>query len=110
MKPAAFDDVANLKLENSMLKSGQFTKNATGGLEAITKAPTGGANNLLGGVASKASGIMNIASSGIDFVSTLGDISKNKISSDEMMGSGGTSNESANGISYQESKVDSVGY
>lgn len=61
--------------------------------------------NLLGGLASKAGGALNIVSSGIDFFSTLGDISKNKMSSDEMMGSGGTSNESINGVSFQESKV-----
>lgn len=45
--------------------------------------------NLLGGIAGKASGIMNIASTGIDFFSTLGDVSKNKMTSDQMMGSGG---------------------
>jgi hypothetical protein len=43
---------------------------------------------------------MSIASGALDFVGTMGDISTNKISSDEMMGSGGTTNESANGISY----------
>ena len=57
-----------------------------------------------------AGGIMSIASGALDFVGTMGDISTNKISSDEMMGSGGTTNESANGISYQQSKVDEAGY
>ena len=94
-----------LKMENSMLKSGQFVPNATGGLEPNMLAGKAAKGNLLGGLANKAGGALNIVSSGIDFFSTLGDISKNKMSSDEMMGSGGTSNESINGISFQESKV-----
>lgn len=79
-----------LKLENSMLKSGQFVPNSTGGLEPNMLAQkSGGAGNLLGGIAGKAGGIMNIASTGIDFFNTLGDVSKNKMTSDQMMGSGG---------------------
>lgn len=76
-----------LKLENSMLKSGQFVRNSTGGLEPNMLAQkSGGAGAFL---KNNAGGIMNITSTGIDFFSTLGDISKNKITSDEMMGSGG---------------------
>lgn len=45
-------------------------------------------------------GIMNAASSGLDFASTLSDVSKNKLFSDQMMGSGGQYEDSANGISY----------
>jgi hypothetical protein len=78
-----------LKMENSMFKSGQFISNGNGGLEAVTKAaPKSGAGAFL---KNNAGGIANAAMSAIDFVGTIGDISKNKISSDEMMGSGGTS-------------------
>lgn len=98
-----------LKMENSMLKSGQFVGNSTGGLEPNMLAGKAAKGNLLGGLANKAGGIMNIATGAMDFIGTMNDISTNKISSDEMMGSGGTSNESANGISYQESKVDQKG-
>ena len=75
--------------------------------DSFTKAaPKGGAGQFL---KNNAGGIANAAMSAIDFVGTIGDISKNKISSDEMMGSGGTSSESANGISYQQSRVDEAG-
>lgn len=89
----------------------QRAKNAAatdlGGMpSSFTKAPKGGAGAFL---KNNAGGIMNIATSAMDFIGTMSDISTNKISSDEMMGSGGTSNESANGISYQQSKVDEAG-
>lgn len=96
-----------LKLENSMLKSGQFVRNSTGGLEPNMLAQkSGGAGAFL---KNNAGGIMNIASTGIDFFSTLGDVSKNKITSDQIMGSGGQTSGSVNGISYQQSKVDEAG-
>lgn len=97
-----------LKLENSMLKSGQFVPNSTGGLEPNMLAQKSGKAGAF--LKNNAGGIMSIASGALDFVGTMNDISTNKISSDEMMGSGGTSNESANGISYQQSKVDEAGY
>lgn len=90
-----------------MLKSGQFISNGNGGLEAVTKAaPKSGAGTFL---KNNAGGIANAAMSAIDFAGTIGDISKNKISSDEMIGSGGTSQENVNGINYTTSKVDEAG-
>lgn len=83
-----------------MLKSGQFISNGNGGLEAVTKAaPKSGAGTFL---KNNAGGIANAAMSAIDFVGTIGDISKNKISSDEMMGTGGTIQQNVNGIGYTE--------
>ena len=52
---------------------------------------------------------MNAAATAIDAVSTFSSLGKNRMSSDEMMGSGGQYEDSANGISYQQSKVDSAG-
>ena len=56
-----------------------------------------------------AGNIANAAMSAINFASTIGGLSKNTMSSDEMMGSGGTTQESANGIGYTESRVDDAG-
>lgn len=87
-----------------MLKSGQFISNGNGGLEAVTKAaPKSGAGAFL---KNNAGGIANAAMSAIDFVGTIGDISKNKISSDEMMGSGGTTQQNINGVGYTEERID----
>ena len=65
------------------------------------------------GVVSKFAGIGDkiggVATSAINFVNTIGDVSTNKYTSDEMMGSGGTVNETANGVGYQEQSVDSNG-
>ena len=47
--------------------------------------------------------------SAVNFASTIGGLSKNTMSSDEMMGSGGTTQQSANGIGYTESRVDDAG-
>ena len=96
-----------LKLENSMLKSGQFVPNSTGGLEPnMVAAKTGGAGTFL---KNNAGGIMNTAMSAINFANTISGMSKNNYSSDEMMGSGGTSQQSANGINYTEQRVDDAG-
>ena len=71
-----------------MLKSGQFISNGNGGLEAVTKvAPKNGVGSFL---KNNAGGIMNTAASALNFANTLGSVSKNNYSSDEMMGSGGT--------------------
>lgn len=56
-----------------------------------------------------AGGIMNTAMSAINFANTINGISKNNYSSDEMIGSGGTSQQSANGINYTEQRVDDAG-
>ena len=59
-----------------------------------------------GGVGSflknNAAGIANTAMSALNFANTIAGASKNTITSDEMMGSGGTSQQSANGINYTE--------
>ena len=90
-----------------MLKSGQFVPNSTGGLEPnMVAAKTGGAGTFL---KNNAGGIMNTAMSAINFANTISSISKNNYSSDEMMGSGGTSQQSANGINYTEQRVDDAG-
>lgn len=68
--------------------------------------PAGGAGSFL---KNNAGGVMNIASTGLDFINTLGSVSKNTMTSDEMMGSGRQSNENANGVSYQQSAVDAAG-
>ena len=54
-------------------------------------------------------GIGDAAMSTFNFASTIGGLSKNTMSSDEMMGSGGTTQQSANGIGYTESRVDDAG-
>ena len=96
-----------LKLENSMLKSGQFVPNSTGGLEPNMLAKkAGGADTFL---KNNAGGIANAAMSALNFANTIGGLSKNTMSSDEMMGSGGQVENNANGISYQESRVDANG-
>lgn len=101
------EKIGLLKMENSMLKSGQFISNGNGGLEAVTKAaPKAGAGTFL---KNNAGSIANAAMSAIDFVGTIGDISKNKISSDEMMGTGGTMQQNVNGIGYTEERVDEAG-
>jgi hypothetical protein len=46
--------------------------------------------------------VAGVVSNGINFVDTMRDISTNKYTSDEMMGSGGTTNQTANGVGYQE--------
>ena len=69
-------------------------------------AKPGGAGAFL---KNNASGIANAAMSAIDFVGTIGDISKNKISSDEMMGSGGTTQQNINGVGYTEERIDEAG-
>jgi hypothetical protein len=50
----------------------------------------------------KFGGVAEAVSNGISFVDTMRDISTNKYTSDEMMGSGGTTNQTANGVGYQE--------
>lgn len=96
-----------LKLENSMLKSGQFVPNSTGGLEPNMLAKkAGGAGTFL---KNNAGGIANAAMSALNFASTIGGLSKNTMTADEMMGSGGQVENNANGISYQESRVDTNG-
>jgi hypothetical protein len=69
-------------------------------------APKGGAGQFL---KNNAGSIANAAMSAIDFVGTIGDISNNKISSDEMMGTGGTMQQNVNGIGYTEERVDEAG-
>lgn len=83
--PANFDSAANLKLENSMLKSGQFVTTNNGKLEPNMAAAGGKTSPSL-----NYAGIANTAMSAINFANTLGNVSKNNYSSDEMMGSGGT--------------------
>lgn len=88
------------------LKGDVIAKNnaATDALPSMAK--KGGAGQFL---KNNAGGIMNTAMSAINFANTIGGISKNNYSSDEMMGSGGTSQQSANGINYTEQRVDDTG-
>ena len=116
----AFNFAGGLEPKLTTSASGLGSLGSGGMASAVEKDPTkffgldgasgvaksGGAGAFL---KNNAGGIMNIASTGIDFFSTLGDVSKNKMTSDQMMGSGGQTSESANGISYQQSKVDSNG-
>jgi hypothetical protein len=69
-------------------------------------APKGDAGQFL---KNNAGGIANAAMSAINFASTIGGLSKNTMSSDEMMGSGGTTQEYANGIGYTKQRVDESG-
>ena len=87
-------------------KADAIAKNnaATDALPSFDK--KGGAGQFL---KNNAGGIMNTAMSAINFANTIGSISKNNYSSDEMMGSGGTSQQSANGINYTEQRVDDAG-
>ena len=88
------------------LKGDVIAKNnaATDALPSMAK--KGGAGQFL---KNNAGGIMNTAMSAINFANTISGISKNNYSSDEMMGSGGTSQQSANGINYTEQRVDDAG-
>lgn len=54
-------------------------------------------------------GIGDAAMSTFNFANTIAGLSKNTMSSDEMMGSGGTIQSSANGIGFTESRVDDAG-
>ena len=87
-------------------KADAIAKNnaATDALPSFDK--KGGAGQFL---KNNAGGIMNTAMSAINFANTIGSISKNNYSSDEMMGSGGTSQESANGVGYTQQRVDDAG-
>ena len=87
-------------------KADAIAKNnaATDALPSFDK--KGGAGQFL---KNNAGGIMNTAMSAINFANTISGISKNNYSSDEMMGSGGTSQQSANGINYTEQRVDDAG-
>ena len=94
-------------MENSMLKSGQFISNGNGGLEAVTKAaPKSGVGSFL---KSNAAGIASTASAAFDFANMLGSVSKNNYTSDEMMGSGGTTQQNINGVGYTEERIDEAG-
>ena len=88
------------------LKGDVIAKNnaATDALPSMAK--KGGAGQFL---KNNAGGIMNTAMSAINFANTISGISKNNYSSDEMMGSGGTSQESANGVGYTQQRVDDAG-
>ena len=90
-----------------MLKSGQFISNGNGGLEAVTKAaPKSGVGSFL---KSNAAGIASTASAAFDFANMLGSVSKNNYTSDEMMGSGGTTQQNINGVGYTEERIDEAG-
>lgn len=94
-------------MQNSMLKSGQFISNGNGGLEAVTKAaPKSGVGSFL---KSNATGIASTASAAFDFANMLGSVSKNNYTSDEMMGSGGTTQQNINGVGYTEERIDEAG-
>ena len=99
-----------MNMENSMLKSGQFVGNSSGGVEPNMLAQKAAGGSKTGAfLKNNAGNIANAAMSAINFASTIGGLSKNTMSSDEMMGSGGTTQQSANGIGYTESRVDDAG-
>ena len=108
LTPNSLPDINPDSLNAGMMKSGQFVVNKDGKLEAktILGQGKGGAGSFL---KNNAGGIANAAMSALNFASTIGGLSKNTMSSDEMMGSGGQVENNANGISYQESRVDANG-
>lgn len=96
-------DVNPNSLNAGMMKSGQFVMNKDGKLEPdMLKGKAGQSFNNF-------SGLANTAMSAINFVDTIGGLSKNTMTSDEMMGSGGASQESANGVGYTQQRVDDAG-
>lgn len=108
LTPNSLPDINPDSLNAGMMKSGQFVVNKDGKLEAktILGQGKGGAGSFL---KNNAGGIANAAMSALNFASTIGGLSKNTMTADEMMGSGGQVENNANGISYQESRVDANG-
>ena len=108
LTPNSLPDINPDSLNAGMMKSGQFVVNKDGKLEAktILGQGKGGAGSFL---KNNAGGIANAAMSALNFASTIGGLSKNTMTADEMMGSGGQVENNANGISYQESRVDTNG-
>ena len=82
-----FGNALSVPSTREMLMADTIAKNnaITNSLPSFTK--SGGVGSFL---KNNAGGIMNTAASALNFTNTLGNVSKNNYSSDEMMGSGGT--------------------
>ena len=101
-----FGNALSVPSTREMLMADTIAKNnaITNSLPSFTK--SGGVGSFL---KNNAGGIMNTAASALNFTNTLGNVSKNNYSSDEMMGSGGTVQQNANSVGYTEQRVDEAG-